>query len=105
MSNHNLTAKNLITLTAALAFFIPATAALADENISIRSQCQNDAREFGIEAEFVQQYVSDCIVSLGGEESSAGDGNLEPSQGQVPDNQDERAEQEQSTEQSGDVAR
>lgn len=33
---------------------------------SIESECREEARGYGIEAEIAEQYIQDCIVSRGG---------------------------------------
>ena len=33
----------------------------------ITSECQSQAKEYGVEPELVSQYVNDCVASMGGE--------------------------------------
>jgi hypothetical protein len=48
---------------------IPATS--AQESASIQSQCRQEARDYGIEPEQLEEYVSGCVQAYGGVSDTA----------------------------------
>ena len=60
----------------------------ADENSDIQAQCQREAKEYGIEPEQLDQYISGCVLAMGGslaaDKSSETEGQENPKETDSP---------------------
>lgn len=56
--------KTFVTVTSLFIFSIGSPLLVAGQ---ITTDCQSQAKEYGVQPELVAQYVEDCVVSMGGE--------------------------------------
>lgn len=61
--------KQVVIATSLFVFIVNSGGAIAGK---VSTECQEQAKEYNIQAELVSQYVKDCIASMGGEVPSPG---------------------------------
>jgi hypothetical protein len=71
--------------------FAVAPAAYAQEGASIRSQCQREAQDYGIEPEQFNDYVTGCVQAYGGVPEVAPEPEATPPAGMPDDDSDATA--------------